>query len=143
MPGDDDFSLDDIVSATSIQQAASAADEAAERANARAAERVQRARDLDSPPPDEADDGIERKRRRYAADPRENIMGFKIGDALVFSDSGEDLDGRWIVAKVEGDVDDPASRALVASRDGTSPPFARIPEDVVREELGLGRLERG
>lgn len=139
MSGDDEFSLDDILSATALKDAA----EAVEEAGARADERAARARELDSPPPAEGDDGIERQRKRYAADPRDNIMGLKVGDAIVFVDSGEDLDGRWVVAKVEGDVDDPDSRALVASRDGKSPPFARIPEDVLREELGLGRLKLG
>lgn len=137
---DDDFSLDDILSATAVKDAAEAVNEAVERANARA----ERARELDSPPPPETDeDGVERQRKRYAADPRDNIMGLKVGDAIVFSDSGEELDGRWIVAKVEGSVDEPASRALVASRDGKTGPFARIPEDVLREELGLGRLKLG
>jgi len=140
MASDDDFSLDDILSATAVKDAAAAVTEAAERIDARA----QRARDMDSPPPaDDGDDGIERTVKRYAADPRDNIMGLKVGDGFVFSDSGEELDGRWIVAKVEGDVDDPTSRALVASRDGKSPPYARIPEDVLREELGLGRLKLG
>lgn len=136
----DDFSFDDIVSATSVKEAA----EAAEEAQIRASDRATRAREMDSPPPAEPDDdGIERARKRYAADPRDNIMGLKVGDAIVFADSGEDLDGRWIIAKVEGDVDGEAERALVASRDGKSPPFARIPEDVLREELGLGRLKIG
>ncbi len=136
----DDFSFDDIVSATSVKEAA----EAAEEAQIRASERATRAREMDSPPPAESgDDGIERERKRYAADPRDNIMGLKVGDAIVFEDSGEDLDGRWIIAKVEGSVDDGDERALVASRDGKSPPFARIPEDVLREELGLGRLKIG
>lgn len=136
----DDFSFDDIVSATSVKEAA----EAAEEAQIRASERATRAREMDSPPPAESDDdGIERERKRYAADPRDNIMGLKVGDAIVFEDSGEDLDGRWIIAKVEGGVDDGDERALVASRDGKSPPFARIPEDVLREELGLGRLKIG
>ncbi len=144
MAGDDDFSLDDILSATSAKAVAEAVAEASERADERARARAQRARDMDSPPPAEpGDDGIERQRKRYAADPRDNIMGLKVGDGFTFSDSGEDLDGRWIVAKVEGSVDDPESRALVASRDGKSPPYARIPEDVLREELGLGRLKLG
>lgn len=143
MSGDDDFSLDDIIQDTAIKEAAATADAQLARQEARAA----RARELDSPPPaadaESGDDGIERSRKRYAADPRDNIMGIKVGDRIAFNDSGEDLDGGWIVAKVEGDVDDPSARALVASRDGKSPPYVRIPEDVLREELGLGRLTLG
>lgn len=136
----DDDLLGDILASTQAAQAKAAVEEAIERK----AERAARAREMDSPPAAEDEgDGIERTVRRYAADPRDNIMGLQVGARVTFVDSGEDLDGAWIVVKVEGAVEDGDERALVASRDGQSPPYVRIPEDVVREELGLGRLKLG
>lgn len=147
----DDDLLDDILGETAIKDAAEAAkaDAAAraERAIARAARESEaarapedpadRARRLDTAPESdgEDDDGIERTRRAYTADPRHNILGLTVGRRFAFHDSGDDLDGEWVVAKIEDD----GSR-LYASRDGKTAPFIQIDEDVVREEIGNKRL---
>lgn len=152
MPSDDDDILGGILAETQLTEAAAEAREAArgaaERA-ARAAERparepaasegdpAARARALDSAPEPEAD-GIERQRRAYTADPRHNILGLIAGRRFAFVDSGEDLDGEWTVVKIEAEG---GTSRLVASRDGKSPPYVKIDEDVVREELGEGRLK--
>lgn len=144
----DDDLLGDILSETAIKDAAEAAkaDAAAkaERALARAARESEaapedptdRARRLDTAPEsDDEDDGIERTRRAYTADPRHNILGLTVGRRFAFHDSGDELDGEWIIAKIEDD----GSR-LYASRDGKTAPFIQIDEDVVREEIGNKRL---
>lgn len=147
----DDDLLDDILGETAIKDAAAAAKAdavaRAERAIARAARESEaarapedptdRARRLDTAPDADAeeDDGIERSRRAYTADPRHNILGLTVGRRFAFHDSGDDLDGEWVVAKIEDD----GSR-LYASRDGKTAPFIQIDEDVVREEIGNKRL---
>lgn len=151
----DDDLLDDILGETAIKDAAAAAKAdavaRAERAIARAARQSEAARQSDASPEDpadrarrldtapdadgEEDDGIERSRRAYTADPRHNILGLTVGRRFAFRDSGDDLDGEWVVAKIEDD----GSR-LYASRDGKTAPFIQIDEDVVREETGNKRL---
>ncbi|MEZ4433682.1 MAG: hypothetical protein R3F65_14845 [bacterium] len=147
-PTDDDDLLGDILAETELTEAAAEAKQAAQAAAARAAARAERAasappedpadraRRLDSAPED--DDGIERSRRAYTADPRHNILGLSPGSRFAFVDSGADLDGEWTVVRVE--LDGAAAR-LVASRDGKSPPYVKVDEDVVREELGEGRIK--
>ena len=84
---------------------------------------------------------IEMERRPYAADPDQNIVGLIPGSKFVFSQCGEELDGLWVVAKIEaGDSADPAIRSLLAGRVGGGPPYIRMSEEVLREELNLGRL---
>ncbi|MCA9541247.1 MAG: hypothetical protein KC620_20240 [Myxococcales bacterium] len=92
------------------------------------------AKAADSPPE------FELKRRPYAADPRHNIFGLMPGAKFEMSDCGPDMDGLWVVVKVNGEDPDPAVRNLVAARDGVGPPYLKMTEEVLREELDVGRL---
>lgn len=136
----DDDLLAGIVGATLTRDAL----EEAEEARARAVERAERAPEPPAAPdPNAADDGLEIATEHipYAADPRHNIMGLTRGRPFTFVDAGADLDGLWIVAKVDASGPDASARYVVGSRDGQSPPFVKITEDVLREELALGRLK--
>ncbi len=85
---------------------------------------------------------IEMERRPYAADPTQNVMGLIPGSKFVFMDCGEELNGLWVVAKIDaGEVSDPAIRGLYAGREGGGPPYIRMTEEVLLEELELGRLK--
>jgi len=85
---------------------------------------------------------IEMERRPYAADPTQNIMGLIPGSKFVFVDCDAELNGLWVVAKIDaGEISDPAIRGLYAGREGGGPPYIRMTEEVLLEELELGRLK--
>lgn len=85
---------------------------------------------------------IEMERRPYAADPTQNVMGLIPGSKFVFVDCDDTLNGLWIVAKIDaGESTDPAVRGLYAGREGGGPPYIRMTEEVLLEELEFGRLK--
>ena len=77
----------------------------------------------------------------WFGDPEFTICGMSPGNAFEMKDCGEELDGLWIIAKVDAPSGAPDSRRkLIAHRESGGPPYVTITEDVVREEIELGRL---
>jgi len=77
----------------------------------------------------------------WFGDPSHTICGMSPGNAFEMLDCGEELDGLWIVAKVDAPPGAPDERRkLVAHREAGGPPYMQITEDVVREEIEAGRL---
>ncbi len=85
---------------------------------------------------------IETTPRRWAMDPdvRGDMLGLKEGGRFEMSDCGEDLDGVWRVVRLNLAHPSPLERFLFAEREAGGPPFIKMSEDAVREELHDGRL---
>jgi hypothetical protein len=85
---------------------------------------------------------IETTPKRWAMDPdvRADICGLVAGSRFEMSDCGEDLDGVWRVVQLNLAHPSPLERHLFAEREAGGPPYAKISEDAVREEMHDGRL---
>ena len=99
--------------------------------------REELARKLDEQQP------VETERRRYGADPDVRVAGLYIGDVIALKDSGEALDGEWVVVKVDNPPRNTGEpRVIYAARDETAaPPFMKVLEADMEAELADDRIE--
>ncbi len=131
--------LDDLVKDHQAQltteevEAARAKDEAARAQRAREA----RAALAEKAPP------VETSPRRWGHDPDAHVAGMRAGDVFEMVDCGDDLDGEWLVEKIQGPpVQSGKPRFLLAARRGGGPPFAKIGEADFEAEVAEGRILR-
>ncbi|MFT5433292.1 MAG: hypothetical protein ACI9OJ_003997 [Myxococcota bacterium] len=84
---------------------------------------------------------IQKGHETWFGDPTHTICGMSPGNRFEMVDCGEELDGIWVIAKVNaarGSRD--SERKLFASREAGGPPYIEVTEEVAREEIELGRL---
>jgi hypothetical protein len=86
---------------------------------------------------------IETTPRRWAMDPdvRGAMLGLTPGGRFEMSGCGEDLDGVWRVVRLNMAHPSPLERFLFAEREAGGPPYIKMSEDAVREEIDEGRLK--
>lgn len=94
-------------------------------------------------PPPGAEPEIETRPRRWAMDPdvRDDLCGMVKGSRFEMSDCGEELDGVWRVVQLNLSHPSPFERHLYAEREAGGPPFIKMAEDAIREEIAEGRLK--
>jgi hypothetical protein len=85
---------------------------------------------------------IQKERQTWFGDPNHTICGLNQGNKFEFMHCGPELDGLWVVAKVVAPLDGRAAeRKIIAMRPTGGPPYVELTEEVLREELELGRIK--
>ncbi len=84
----------------------------------------------------------EMKRIRWSDDPdvKNDICGLREGSRFIMKDCGKDLDGEWEVIQLNLADADPEVRNLFAQRPKAGPPYIKMVEAAVEEEIHNGRL---
>jgi hypothetical protein len=87
----------------------------------------------------ERDTPVETVARSWAADPNANICGLRVGGIFELHNGGPEVDGPWVVAKLILPLNaPPAERILVAARAEGGPPYIKITQPDLAEELEIG-----
>ncbi len=85
---------------------------------------------------------VEMKRVRWSDDPdvHDDVCGLKEGSRFIMRDCGKDLDGEWEVIQVNASAASAEERNIFAQRPNAGPPYIKMFEIDVTEEIHLGRL---
>ena len=87
---------------------------------------------------------IQRGHRPWVGDPDYAVGGLHHGGAFEFSQCGPDLDGRYVVVKLEitrnKGMGEPRLWAARETGQPPAPPYIEMVESAVREEIAFGRL---
>ncbi len=89
---------------------------------------------------------IETKRRRYSADPHAwgeahpgDLFGLRVGSSFDIHGGGEQLEGEWVVVRLNLTNATASERHLFAGRPGASgPPYIRITEADLQADIDDG-----
>jgi hypothetical protein len=90
---------------------------------------------------------IETKRRRYTADPHAwgseahsgELSGLKVGSTFIITSGGEQLEGDWVVVRMNLTFKSADERHLYAGRPGASgPPYLKITEADLAADIDDG-----